>query len=453
MNFKLKTTSLCCAALLWGSTLMAQNTDKPEQWTLESCVEYARAHNLTIKGQELNVLGQEANLRQQRASQLPSVNMSSSAGRNFGLAVNPVTDQAINQSFSNAGFSANSSVTIFNGFRLRNSILQQRAEVEASKYELEKAKNDIALNVINAYLNVIFNQELLDNAKSQLESTTKQVERTEKLVNAGALAASNLLEIKAQQANLEYRLVNAENSLALAFIDLKQILQLPADEEMSIVRPEVEVKESKVQMVSPVTVYETARSFMPEIKSAAEKVKSATLGVKVARGNYSPRLSAGAGISTNYSYLHPMEGVPYENDSFSEQLEENLGENVGVSLSIPIFNGLQTRTGVQRANIVLQQAELNQRNQNMQLRQTIERAYSDALAASKNYEAAEAQVEAMQEVFRITEEKYVMGASNSVDFLLASNNLNQAKSDLVRAKYEYIFKTKLLDFYQGNTLY
>lgn len=446
--------------------------------TLQECVDIAIENNLSVKRSKLNLESNRINLLQAHGSRLPNANLGGSYGYNFGRSINPTTNEFIEQEIEFAGFNGSSNVTIFQGLSLTNSVKQNKAQVESSEYDLEKAKNDISLNIINFYLNVIFNKELLENAQYQLQSSEEQLERTKKLVESGALPITNQLELVSQVASNEVNLVNAENNLDLALLNLKQAMLIPSSEKIDIMIPEIEIDGDELPADTEEEVFEMALKSQPEVKGAEANLEAARFGVKAAQGNVSPTLSGRASFNTNYSDAF-FRAIPsgtrtvtqtvifqgqeaeiqveqpnfiQEEVSFNDQLDQNLSKALSLNLSIPLFNGFNTVAQVQRSKIALQQAEINRIETRNTLRQQIETAFNDARAALKTYEASQKQVDALEETFRAVENQYNFGAANFTDYQVASNNLYGARSDLVRAKYDLIFKLKLLDFYMGNPL-
>ncbi|MTI30152.1 TolC family protein [Xanthovirga aplysinae] len=439
-----KTIGLIATCLFLAFSGFAQSNTS-EKWNLQQCIDYALENNLTVRRGELSVQQNKVAVTQAKASLLPSASISSSYYKNYGLS--PSADNTLrNVNTNSIGLSGSSSITVFNGFQLINSIRQSNTNLEGARQDLEKAKNDIRLQVVNAFLNIIFNKEMVKNANFQLQSTAKQLEQIEKLYQAGAKAESDLMEIQAQFANNEYQLVNAKNSTTMALLELKQSLQIPASADFDIEVPEILLTPYSLEGSNPENIYMLAEKIQPQIKSADLGVESAKLGKKIAFGAYLPRLSFGANISTNY---YEAEGVDIP---FRTQFKNNQGKSIGLNLSVPLLNGLSTRSSVQRATLNTQIAKITATEQRNTLRQTIERAYTDALAASSSYQAALKRTESLEEVFRVMEEKYSLGAVNSVDYQVASNNLFAAQTDLVKSKFEYIFKLKLLDFYQGKDI-
>lgn len=476
-------------AAFFGSTAMAQTT--PEKttkvWTLKECIDYALANNLSVQRSQYDVESAEVTKMQAKGAMLPSLNASVSNGFNWGRSINPVTNTFTTQEIRSLSPNANSSVTLFNGLRIQNSIKQSNKDFQAAEQDLQKAKNDLMLNVINLYVNVVFNKELLENAKFQLSSSQQQFERTKKQVEAGALPKSNELNLDAQVATNEVSVVNNENALNLSLLQLKQALQLPGSADMDVEIPQLEVEDLMIENSSQ-EIFEQARQTLPEIKAAQLRVNSSYYAVKASRGNLYPRLSLSGSINSNYSSANDrailiptgVEVVPNTNPvgyfagptgnvvvygydynptgtftdgyGYRDQLQDNIFRQLGLTLAIPILNGFQARASVQRSIITRNVAEINQKLANQTLRQSVETAYNDAFAAAKTYNASTRQVQAREEAFRMTKQRFDIGAANYVEYQVAENDLFQAKSDLARAKYNFIFRKKLLDFYQGKPL-
>jgi outer membrane protein len=444
--------------------------------TLPECIDIAIENNLNVKRGRLNLENSKIDYNQSRAQQLPNANLQGSLGRNWGRSIDPTTNQFISQQITSSGFGGSTGVTLFNAFSLTNAVKQARVSVEASEFDLEKTKNDVSLDIATFYLNVIFNKELVENAEYQLQSTQEQLQRTSRLVELGSLPLTNELELVSQVASAEVNLINQQNALDLALLSLKQAMLIPANEQIDIVVPDIDMATITEIDLDAGGIYGISEEIQPEIKSADLNVEAANLGLKVAHGNKYPSLSLGGSFRTNYSDAFDMRpitvGDPVLQETgaitasgesvlafapqtelvdfgFGDQYDENLSYSLGLQLNIPIFNNLQTHSNVQRNKIFLQQAEINSVEQRNILRQQIETAYTNTLAARKAYEASEKQVQALEETFRAIENQYNLGASNFTDYQVAINNLFRAQSDLVRTKYDYIFKRKILDFYQG----
>ena len=458
-----------------------------EAWTLKQCIDYALSNNLSIQRSSYDVETSEVDFLQSKMALLPSLNAGLNFGYNWGRSVNPVTNLFTTQEINSLGPGLSSSVTLFNGLRLQNVLKQGSRNYHASVEDLQKTKNDVSLNIASLFLNVIFSKEQLENAKFQLSSSQQQLERTKIQVAVGALPKSDELNLDAQVATNELNVITRENTLVLSLLQLMQALQLPASKPFDVVAPEIEVEDLVLDQ-NRNEIYEIARATMPEIRSAALRMESADFAVKAARGNLYPRLSLSAGINSNYSsasdrerfisdggeptVAYPQIGVVegtgaavytvdpvsvpsgYTVDGYgrSDQLQDNIFRQLSFGLTIPIFNGFQSRAAYQRSVINRQLATISAKEVDNTLRQNVETSYNEALAASKTYTSSLRQVSAREEAFRMTKQRFEVGAAPYVQYQVAENDLFQAKSDLVRAKYDFILKKKVLDFYQGKPL-
>ena len=455
-------------------------------WTLKECIDYALQNNLNVKRSLLTVENSQIGLTQSKLQMLPSLNGGSTFGYNWGRSIDPTTNLFSTQRINSFNLNASSSVILFNGFRLLNTYRQSDLDNAASKEDFAKAKNDVILSVITFYTNVIFNMELFSNAESQLATTTQQLERTRKLAEAGSVPRGNVLDLEAQQATNELNLINRENALNLSLLQLKQALQFSASTPMEIEVPQLDIGTELLLTETSEQIYDAARQTLPEVKSAQLKLQSSTLALKATRGSLYPRLSLNGNLFSNYSSAADRErfirdgGTPttvsqqigyvqglntpvlsdiqvpsgqlVENYPLQNQITDNISRALSLSLQIPIFNGYQVRSNVQRSMVTNQQAVINLQDTENTLRRLVETAYNDALAASKTYQSATKQVSARDEAFRMSKQRFDNGAVNFVDYQVSENALFQAKSDLVRAKYDFIFKKKVLDFYQGKPI-
>lgn len=472
--------------LLMGFPLAAMA--QPRKLTLKECVDIALERNLNVQRSKNNVDIFEASLLQAKAAFLPTVNAGGSYGQNFGRALNPVTNQFLNRNNNTLNIQGIGTLNVFNGLRVQNTFKQSQRDVVAADKDLAKAKNDVTLNVITLFVNVVLNNELFENARFQLNSSQAQLDRIKKQVAAGALPLANELNQEAQVASNEVNLINQENAYTLSLLQLKQALLIPAAEEIAVQAPEVTVDDLVLDQKAE-DIYRIALENMPEVRSAQLKVESSEFALRATRGSYMPRLTLNASAQSNYAsasdgpirrsgentILVPFGQVgsgavlqPTDpnavfawqresilvSDSYGirPQLEDNLFKAVSVNLNIPIFNGLQTRASVQRAVIQKENAEIAVLETENTLRQTIETAYNDALASSKTYNSSLKQVRAQEEAYRVNKQRYELGAINFVEYNVSENSLFQAKSDLARAKYNFVFRKKVLDFYQGKEL-
>ncbi|WPR76858.1 TolC family protein [Algoriphagus sp. NG3] len=415
---------------------------------LETAVAIALENNLSLKRSILNQQTIEANLLQAQGERYPNLSAGASTGYRWGRSINPVTNLFETARIGNVNVSASSNATIFAGNQINNSIKQSKVDLEAGMYNIEATKNDITLNIINLFINVVFNREQVNVAENQLASTSDQLTRTTQLVEAGSLPLSDQLDVQAQNATNQVNLINAKNNYNIAKLNLAQALQIPYTPEFSVIEPEFEINELLMASETPKDIYNEAIRFMPEIKAAQANVISADYGVKLAKGGYYPTLGIGANIFSNY--VDQVYGT--ERPTFGQQLDNNLSEAVNLQLSIPLFSRLSNKASVQRARVQKQISEVAELEAENQLRNDIETAYNSALAAQLTYESSLIQVESLKETFRIAQQRFDLGAINSVDFQVAQNNLFNAQADLLNAKYTYIFRVKVLDFYLGNPI-
>ena len=437
--------------------LFASNVSAQKQWSLEDCINYAFDNNIQIKQSELNVETANNEYLQRKLNLIPSLNASTSYnlgwGRSIDMATYKYTDNNTQQSY----FSVNSDVTLFNGLQQLNTIRQKEFDYLAQKYNYEKIRNDMSLNIASAYLQILFNVELVKNAERQVDITNQQIERTKKQVEAGTIARGSLLDIEAQGANEQSTLVSNKNSLMLAYLDLKQLLDLKASEEFDIEKPKLEVKPEATEVVPPEMIYNKALNIMPEIKGAESQLSSAERSLSVSKGSRWPVLSMNGGYATNYSDQIRMSNNPLDPDfnnikPFSDQLRDNRNITLGFRLSVPVFNGFQASTRIKQSKIYYENANLNLELEKNRLRKNIEQAYADAVASYQTYLAREKSLEALRESFNYSQEKFDVGMVNATDYNVAKIKLSKAESDLASAKYDYIFKTRILDFYLGKPI-
>ncbi len=417
-------------------------------YDLQTAVNVALENNLNLKRSQLNQLSTEANLLQNKGARYPSLSSGASSGYRWGRSINPVTNLFETRRIGNINLSASSNLTLFAGSRVTNNLNQTKADLEAGIYNIEATKNDITLNIINLFVNVVFNREQVNIAESQLATSKEQLNRTSKLVEAGSLPLSNLLDLQAQNATNELEVINAKNNLRISKLNLAQAMQIPFTDDFQVVEPEFVINENLMASENPEDIYAIAVDIMPSIKFAETNVKSAEYGVKVAKGAFFPTLGIGANLFSNYV----DQAFGTERPSFGDQIENNLSQSVNMNLSIPIFSQFNNKASVQRARVQKQISEIAEIEAKNTLRQDIETAYNSALAAQQSYQANVIRLEAVQESFRIAQQRFDVGAINSVDFQVAQNNLFNTQADLLNAKYTYIFRVKVLDFYLGNPI-
>ncbi len=464
-------------AFLFLASIWTIPMDAQQAWSLEKCVAYALEHNIQIKQQKINTIYQENSYEQSRAELFPNLNAGGSYGVSFGRALDQTTYEFTNnQTVQSINMNLSSSVVLFSGLQKWNVIGQNRLNLLASLQDLEKFKNDISLSVAAAYLQILFSEELLNVAREQMSVTSQQVDRTKILVDAGSVAHGNYLEMQSQLAADEVTLISAENSLNLSYLTLSQLLELDSAGSLKIVIPEIKSIPEKEILTSVQEIYNDALLNMPEIKGAQYQLQSAETGLKIAKGTRSPRLSLSGQYGTGYSDIRQQVtgtstetitigttagGEPvttttqipeYSSYPIGTQFSDNASLSLFANLSIPIFSNLQIKTNIDNANLLVESNQLEVENRQKALYKEIQQAYTDALAAYKKFYASEKAVTSMEESFKYTNDKYEVGLVNAVDFNIAQNQLTSSRSELLKAKYDYIFKISVLNFYRGKEI-
>jgi len=442
------------------SGIVLNLTGQNKYWTLEECINHAVDNNIVIKQQELQTRLQENTLEQSKLGLLPSLNGTATNNWSFGRALDETTYQFTEEeNVRSNSFFASAGLTLFNGLQNYNTIIRNRYNVDASFQDLQNIKDDISLNVALAYLQILLNKELVTVTENQLQTTMEQIDKTRKMVEAGSLPRGNLLEIQAQSAREELQLINMENQLDLSYLNIVQLLELDSIAGFEIIVPDIVITETGMITENLNDIYNTARLIRPEVKSAELRLKSAEYDLMIAKGARSPRLSLSTTFSTGYSSIRqkilgidPVEGILYGEYHFADQINDNINYGIGLSLSIPVFNGWQVNTSISNSKINIQNSQYSLENTRKQLFKNIQQAYADAQASLKSYTASQKAVESMQESFRYTEQRFNVGMVTPVEYNTAKAQLLNAESELAQSKYEYIFKTKVLDFYKGLPL-
>jgi len=425
------------------SLLSAQS--KP--WSLEECIQYAIEHNISIKQLVIQKNVAEVNLNTSQMSRLPNLNASGGQNWNFGRTqIESGLYDKLNQ--SNTSLSVGSSIPLFTGFRIPNEIARDKLDLETSVENLEKAKDDLALNIASLFLQVLFNRELLKINQEQLALSQAQIERTRVLVDAGKVPLSQLYDIEAQAANDKVSVVQAQTNLRTSLLDLRQSLELQQNDDFDIVAPTVDnVITEYANSVQPTqTVFDNAVRIKPVIKAGELQVKSAEKTLAIAKSAYYPSLSLSLGIGTDFFYRYKKDFI---NDSFSSQIKNNMGESIGLSLNIPIFNRFSVRNQVRNAQFNIENQQLALENAKKSLYKEIETAYLNAISSQEKYNAAREAVKSTSEAFNYAKERYETGKSTVFEFNDARSKFIQSQSQEVQAKYDFIFRTKILDFYNG----
>ena len=407
-------------------------------WSIEECVAYAIQNNISVKQSELSTELQENEVTRAKMNFYPSVSGSVGANYNFWA---PERDN----SFSN-NFGISSGVTLYNGNRNKYFVTLAEKDLEISKLNVQQIQDDITLRVVNAYLNILYSRENVKIAKDQIRVGEKLVERMNGLVEAGTKARNDLFQVEANLATNQESVVKAENNLDLALLDLAQILQL-SHKGFTVADVSIDLETAKLFYNDSDLIFEKALTWRPEIESAKMSIENADLDIAVAKAGKLPTVSASYSFGTVYTYTDIESAV--SQPGYFDQILDNSGHSLGVSVSIPIFDKHATKIGVQRAQIQKEIAEYTLENERTNLRAIVERAYIDAKTSLKTFEASQKSVLAQEEAFRTAQERYDLGVLTSYDFDQVRNQLVNAQSSFIRAKYNFIFRSKFLEFYYG----
>lgn len=444
MKYKILAAFACM--LLSISVLQAQQI-----WSLSDCIEYAHANNLQIKQQELNAQVSEGDLFTSKMRLLPNLNGSVGRNYNFGRQVDPITNDFNAENTISDYYGVDASIDLFRGLQTLNAIRANENNMLARIQDVEKEKVNISLQIATAYLTILFSQEILDVAQSQREITALQVERTDKLVQAGNAARGDLLEIVAQQAAEDLNVTTSRNELNLSYLNLTQILDLDSVGNFDIYAPDTIEPDFGVEIMSVHDVYLEALTYLPHIKSAEYDLLASKNYLSMQKGMRSPTLSLSGAWRTGYSDNFVLPGET-ETMNYMDQLDVNNNKSFGLSLRVPIFNRWYVENSISTAQIGVLNSENTLDLTKQQLYKEIQQAYNDAVSAKEKYKSALEAVNSYREAFGYTEHKFTVGIVNSVEYNIAKNNYIKAESDLLQSKYEYIFSLKILDFYRGVPL-
>jgi outer membrane protein len=418
-----------------------------KQWSLEECIKYAIENNIQIKQQVIQTKVQENSLDLARGKLVPSLNSSISHGYDFGRALDQTNYQFYNETMQSDYVSAGGQTTVFSGMQNLNAIKKSKYEVLASKEDLKYISDDVALNVALAYLQILLNKDLVAANQNQLSITLQQIDKTKKLVDAGSVARGNLLQIEAQAGQEELQLINVKNQLETSYLNITQLLEIKTPAGFEIVAPQIPVDTNSIIAGNVDDIYQIASGNRPEIKSSEMKLAASEYDLKIAKGGRSPQLSLNYSYNTRYTYIYNLENL-----SFKDQINNNRTAGVGLSLNIPILNGWQVNKNIANSKLSVENYKYSLEGTKKSLYKNIQKAYTDAVAALKKYNASLKAVVSSEEAFRYTEQKFNVGMVTSVDYNASKSQLLNAQADMSQAKYEYIFKTKVLDFYKGIPL-
>ena len=443
-------SSIALASFLFCLPAGAQ--EAPKQWSLEECIRYAIENNIDLKQKELERQKQEVTLHTSKYSWLPNLN--ASINENFGFGRSESKDGLIvDRNSANTSASIQLSMPIFDGFKIPNDIAARKLDLKASIETLNKAKEDLSINVASYYLQVLYNKEMLKIAELQVALSSEQVTKTEALYNAGKVPESQLYDMKAQLAKDEVTLTESRNNVKLALLDLTQALELERDgENFDVLEPETgdAVEQYMSSIIPPDQVYDYAVGVKPQVKEQEYLLESQKKMLKVAQAGYYPKLNFSAGYSNGY--YHNFGDGDYNNAPFSDQLKNNGQKSIGFSLSIPIFNRFQVRNSVRSARIAIHNRELLMENSKKILYKEIQQAYYNATAAQEKYVSSDKSVDASKIAFSYAEDRYGAGKSTVFEYSEAKTKYAQSLAEQTQAKYNFIFRAKILDFYHGTPI-
>lgn len=425
------------------------NVQAQQKWTLRQCIDYAIENNIEIKQQELQVKASEVNLSTSINSRLPDLEANVNQQFSFGQIVDYTTNTNITNNASGARLSVSSSTPIFTGFRISNQIARDKLDLQAATEGLKKAKENLELNVTSYFLEVLFKKEILKVYQDQAQLTNKQVLQTEDLVEAGKVPRSQLYDIRAQLAKDELNITTSKNELDLAVLNLSQLLNLESSNNFDILEPVLNnVLENNISsIIPPEQIYQIALNVKPHVREAEYNVESKEKSLKIAQSGHYPTLSFGMGYGTSVQRRYGK-----ENPTFSNQFKDNESKYFGFTLSVPIFSRFQTRNQVRSARIDISNQKLILDNVKLSLYKEIQQAYQSAIAAKAKFVSTEKAFEAAEESYKYAEDRYSIGKSTVFEYNEAQTKLLSSKSEQIQAKYDFLFRARILDFYRGEEI-
>ena len=413
-----------------------------EVWSLRQCIDYAIQHNIDIRKNANAVEESQIDVNTSKWARLPNLNGSADQNWGWGRTKSPDSNSYTNRNNASTGFSLGTSIPLFTGFAISNQYALSKLNFKAAIEDLNKAKQDIAINVASVYLQALLNLELSKVAVSQSELSKEQLARIEKLLSLGKASPAELAEAKARVAQEEMNVVQSDNNYKLSLLDLSQLLELPTPDKLKLVSPEDALTVS--QLTPPDDIYSEALMQKPEIKAAELRLEGADKSIKIAQSNFYPQLSLNGSLGSSYYTVNG--NAPYK---FGRQMKDNFNQSLGFGLSIPIFNRFATRNKVRSAKIQKLNKELQLDNAKKTLYKEIQQAWYKAVAAESKYNASEVAVKANEESFQLMSEKFENGKATSIEYNEAKLNLTKALSNKIQSKYDYLFRSKILDFYKG----
>ena len=447
---KLFSKLACIVALSIFGAAISSSAQAQEVLTIQQAIERMLQNNLNIKQGVLNVATADVNLSQSKAALFPTVNGSLSDNISFGRSQDQNTFQIINQKLSTTNGSLFTSVDVFNGFAKVNQIRQNKILLEAGASNLDKIKNDLVLQVVTSYFQVVFNEDLLKASQEQLIVAQQTLTRENALLDAGNKTLADISQAKAQVATAELNVTNAQNQLTISYLTLSQLMEMRADSQnYKVVAPTIQDIVYAQKSYNVNEVYNASLAIYPDIKLAQLNRQAAEKQIDIAKGARYPRLSLNGGIGSSYSYIFDY---PDPQRSFSDQVSQRFNQYIGASLSIPIFNGLNVRSNVKRARISYEGYVIQEQLTKNTLNKIIAQAIADLRAADARYSSTLNTFNAQKDAFNVIEQRYNVGLVNSLDYNTARTNRNKAETDFIQAKYDLLFRSKVIDYYLGKQI-
>lgn len=442
--------------LITGSALLialglSQFTNAQQVITIQQAVDNTLNNNLTIKQAQFSAAITQENLTQSKYAIYPNLNASVSPNLTFGRGLDQTTFQVTNQTSLYTSGNLSTNVDLFQGFSKVNQIRQNKLLLQADQTNVDKIKNDLILNVVTAYLQVLYNTDLERASKEQLEIANKTLIRENALLDAGNKTLADVSQAKSQVATAELNLTNAQNALSISYLTLGQLMEMQPNQRFVVQAPLIDNVKAASSTANAEEIYNNALNIFPDIKLASLRSLAAKQAIAVAKGAYSPSLSLGAGLNTSYSYQFDYSGV-FPQSSFADQINQRLGQSIGMSLQIPIFNGFTARSSVRRAKITYQNTLTSEQLAKNNLNKVIFQATTDLKAAESRFSSTQNAFDAQKDAFYVVEQRYNVGLVNSLDYSTAQTNRNKAEIDFIQAKYDLLFRAKVIDYYLGKQI-
>ena len=420
--------------------LYAQN-NRLVEWTLQDCIDYAHVHNISLQQGRISLEGNRIDTKEAKAQLFPSLSFSTS----HSYLNNPfISEENTSHNLYNGSYGVDASWTIFDGGKRTSTIKQQKLQEKVGQYDLDETSQNIELSILSNYLQILYAEESVRINEQTVEVSASQKERSKALLDAGSISRSDYAQIESQYSNDKYQLVTSQATLEGLKLDLKQLLELGMDDEMKLASPELDNSDILKPLPDKKQIYETALSFIPSIQSSKINNEIAELSVSKAKAGYWPSLSLNAGIGTS-----SLSGT---GTGFGTQLKNKLNEQIGLTLSIPIYNNRSTRSSVEKARLQVINSNLELQNQQKELLKKIENAYLDARSAQNKYMAAQENVKSAQATYELVEEQFYVGIKNTLEMLTAKNNLLSARQEEIQSNYLALLNIKLLDYYNNEPI-